>query len=160
MRGRSVEAKVLVQVELHPTEDESKVLKALSNMTGVESFTKHVQGDRAYIVQEGDTSLLSKLRALLRRERILDAARKVMLAGVEGSTITFHLNKQVAYAGHVSFCMPEGESPLGPITFHIKAEDPKALIDWLATKTIDGVPVDELWKSGSQHSAPSERRSR
>ncbi|MDH5811072.1 MAG: RNA-binding domain-containing protein [Candidatus Methanomethylicaceae archaeon] len=155
-----MEAKVIVQVELNPTEDESKVIRALSNLIDVPSFTKHAHGNRAYIVLEGDASLLSKLRALLRRERILDAARKVMLAGVEGSTITFHLNKQVAYAGHVSFCMPEGESPLGPITFHIKTEDPKLLIDWLATKTIDGVPVDELWKSGSQHFAQSERRSR
>lgn len=155
-----MEVKVIVQVELHPTEDESKVIKALSNLTGFESFTKHVHGNRAYLVQEGDISLLSRLRLLLRRERILDAARKVMLAGVEGFTITFHINKQVAYAGHVSFCMPEGESPLGPITFHIKTEDPKSLIDWLATKTIDGVPVDELWKSEFPHSAQWEKRSR
>ncbi|MCX8182524.1 MAG: hypothetical protein N3D12_05340 [Candidatus Methanomethyliaceae archaeon] len=155
-----MEAKVIVQAELNPTEDESKVIKSLSNLIDIQSLKKHVQGNRVFIVQEGDASLLSKLRALLRRERILDAARKVMLAGVEGSTITFHINKQVAYAGHVSFCLPEGESPLGPITFHIKTEDPKSLIDWLATKTIDGIPVDELWRSGSQHSAPSERRSK
>lgn len=155
-----METKVIVQVELNPTEDESKVVKAISNLTGVQSFKKHVLGNRAYIVQEGDSSLLSNLRALLRRERILDAARKAMLAGVKGSTITFHINKQVAYAGHVSFCMPNGESPMGPITFHIQTEDPKSLIDWLATKTIDGIPVDELWRSGSQHSARSGRPSK
>ncbi len=155
-----MEARVFVQVELNPTEDESKVIKALINVTGVESYKKHVEGGRGYIVQEGDISLLLKLRNLLRRERILDAARRVMLSGVEGSTVAFHLNKQVAYAGHISFCMPEGESPLGPITFHIKTEDPKSLIEWLATKTIDGVPVDELWRSESQRSARSERLSR
>lgn len=151
---------MVVQTELHPTEDESKVAKALFNVTGVQSYKKYVEGGRGFIVQEGNLSMLSRLRVLLRRERILDAARRVLFSGVEGSTITFHINKQVAYAGHVSFCMPEGESPLGPITFHIKTENPKALIDWLATKTIDGVPVDDLCRLEYQHSARSERRSR
>ncbi|MGQ9759303.1 MAG: RNA-binding domain-containing protein [Candidatus Methanomethylicaceae archaeon] len=155
-----MEGRVIVQTELNPTEDESKVLRAVLNVTGVQSYKKYVESGRGFIVQEGDLSLLSRLRSLLRRERILDAARRVMLGGVEGSTITFYINKQAAYAGHVSFCMPEGESPLGPITFHIKTENPKALIDWLATKTIDGVPVDDLCRLESQRSAPSGRRSR
>lgn len=82
------------------------------------------------------------MRSLLRRERILDAARKMMLRGMEGSTVTFCMNKQVAHAGHISFCRPAGESPMGPITFCISDDDPYSLIEWLATRTIDGVPVD------------------
>lgn len=134
--------RVLVRAEVNPTEDESKVRAAVANLTGSDSFARAHEGRKVVLIQEGDRGLLVHLRALLRRERILDAARKMMQRGVEGTSITFHLNKQVAHAGHVSFCRPTGESPMGPITFHISDEDPRSLIEWLATKTVDGVPVD------------------
>lgn len=47
-----------------------------------------------------------------------------------GRIVTF-LNKQVAFAGHVSFCEPVGESPLGPIRVEIESEDLIGMIDWL-----------------------------
>ena len=78
---------------------------------------------------------LRKFHDLLRREMILDAARAVLLRGLQGNTITFHLNKQVAYVGHISFSQPVGESPLGPIRVEIRCDDPRGLIDWLAPKT-------------------------
>ncbi|MFQ6074145.1 MAG: hypothetical protein ACE5KC_02885, partial [Candidatus Bathyarchaeia archaeon] len=78
---------------------------------------------------------LTKLYNLLRRERIRDAARGVLYKGLSGNSITFCLNKQVAYAGHISFCQPVAESPLGPIKVQITCDNPKELIDWLAPKT-------------------------
>lgn len=143
-------AKVIIRAKLNPTEDESKVLRAIVNLTGFENYKKEHEGNFDYIIQEGDESLLVRLRELLRKERILDAARRIIMQGVEGQTIIFHLNKQVAYMGRISFCRPEGESPLGPITFQIWTENVKELIDWLATRTIGGVPVDELCPSESQ----------
>ena len=137
-----MKVKVSVQAELNPTEDESRVMDAICNLTGSRDYTKTIRGKKSYIVQEGDESLLLKLRAVLRSERILDAARKIIMRSVEDDTINFCINKQVAFAGHVSFCRPSGESPLGPISFSITTDDPKALIDWLATKTIDGFPVE------------------
>ncbi len=78
---------------------------------------------------------LTKLYNLLRRERIRDAARGVLFKGLSQNSITFYLNKQVAYAGHISFCQPSGESPLGPIKVQITCDKPKELIEWLAPKT-------------------------
>jgi hypothetical protein len=157
-----LEIKVLVEAEVHPTEDEHKVAQAITNLTGSASFKKLQVGRRQYLAQEGGQELLFSFRSLLRRERTLDAARKMMLRGIDEqeSKITFFVNKQVAMADHLSFCMPEGESPMGPISFTIETADPKSLIEWLATRTIDGIPVDELCQSGSQHSALSERRSK
>ena len=157
-----MQIKVLVETEVHPTEDEGKVTQAVTNLTGSGSFKKVQIGRRAYLTQEVGEEFLSAFRSLLRRERILDAARKILLRGTdeEASRITFFVNKQVAITGHLSFCMPEGESPMGPISFAIETGNPKSLIEWLATRTIDGTPVDELCQSGSQHSAHSERRSR
>jgi predicted RNA binding protein with dsRBD fold (UPF0201 family) len=134
--------RVLVRAEINPTEDEAKVRAAVSNLTGSSAFSKANEGRKVILTQDGDRGLLIYLRTLLRRERILDAARKMMQRGVEGSTVTFFMNKQVALAGHASFCRPTGESPMGPITFSISDNDPYSLIEWLATRTVDGVPVD------------------
>jgi len=137
-----VKVKVSVQSELNPTEDESKVIDAVSNITGSRGYTKTIRGKKSYIVQEGDETLLLRLRSLLRSERILDAARKIIMRSVEDDTINFCINKQVAYVGHVSFCRQSGESPLGPISFSITTDNPNELIDWLAARTIDGFPVE------------------
>ena len=69
------------------------------------------------------------------REQILDAARKVLFNGIQGNTVCFYLNKQVAYVGHISFSQSVGESPLGPIRVEIESDNPHAVIDWLAPKT-------------------------
>ncbi len=155
-----MDVKVVVESELNPTEDEGKVVGAMANLTGSGSVRRVRQGRRVFLLQEGDQCLLIRFRSLLRSERILDAARKVILRGIEGKRIEFCVNKQVASAGHISFCQREGESPLGPISFHVVAEDPYSLIDWLATKTVDGVPVDELCRSESRRYVHSGRRSR
>jgi hypothetical protein len=133
---------VLVRAEVNLTEDEAKVRTAMTNLTGSDHFSRASEGKRLVLAQEGDRNLLLQLRTLLRRERILDAARKMMQRGIEGNNITFYINKQVAIANHVSFCRPIGESPMGPITFSIFDDDPHSLIEWLATKTVYGIPVD------------------
>jgi predicted RNA binding protein with dsRBD fold (UPF0201 family) len=78
---------------------------------------------------------LTKLLNLLRRERIRNAARKAFFQGLRGETISFFLNKQVAFVGHVSFSEEEAESPLGPVKVRIECEDPKGLINWLAPRS-------------------------
>jgi predicted RNA binding protein with dsRBD fold (UPF0201 family) len=75
--------------------------------------------------------VLERFRMILQRDRIRAAARSQLFRGLEGSRIVVFLNKQVAFAGHVSFSAPEGESPLGPIRLSIEAEDPVGVIDWL-----------------------------
>ncbi len=68
---------------------------------------------------------------IIQRDRIRAAAGAALRRATDGNRITFFLNKQVAYAGHVSFCEPEGESPLGPIRVVIDADDPAGIIDWI-----------------------------
>ena len=81
---------------------------------------------------EGDNlSCLEKFRLVLQRDRIRAAARAVLSRGIEQDRIVAFLNKQVAYAGHVSFCEPEGESPLGPIRLEVESEDLMGIIEWL-----------------------------
>jgi predicted RNA binding protein with dsRBD fold (UPF0201 family) len=75
---------------------------------------------------------LDNLKGLLRQEAIRDAARKLLLKSISGSSIVVHLNKQAALAGKVSFCERYDESPLGPVTLTITNENPEQLVNWLA----------------------------
>jgi predicted RNA binding protein with dsRBD fold (UPF0201 family) len=128
-------SRVLLLSVVNPTEDVERVKVAFSNVFEDLRFGLLKEGDHEVLRAEAEGERgLAKLRSLLRQDRILAAARKVFLGGVRGSEIAFFLNKQVAYAGHVSFCGPRGESPLGPIEVRIFTEDPVALIDWLAPR--------------------------
>ena len=83
---------------------------------------------------------LKTLHELLRRQRILDSARSVMLKGLVGEAISFQISKQAALMGLVSF--PPEEEPVGSI--HIQITGGVVVIDWLAPQTRDGVPVQEI----------------
>ena len=127
---------VKVDVDVNPTEDPNKVQVAVEKMLGEIRLEIVRNGDKEQMIgrSEGREALL-RFHDLLRREQILDAARKVLFRGIQGNTIRFYLNKQVAYVGHISFSQSVGESPLGPIHVEIESDDPKAVIDWLAPKT-------------------------
>jgi len=127
---------VRVEAEVNPTEDAEKVRVAIQKVFGSISLELVEEGEyRRLIGRAEGLEALSRFYDLLRRERILDAARTVLLKGVQGNRIVFYLNKQVAYVGHISFSEPYGESPLGPIHVEIECDDPKSLIDWLTPKT-------------------------
>ena len=79
---------------------------------------------------------LEKFHNLLRRERIRSAARPVLFEGIDKKTISFCLNKQVAYAGHISFSKEVNESPLGPIKVKITCENPRELVEWLVPRNL------------------------
>jgi predicted RNA binding protein with dsRBD fold (UPF0201 family) len=125
-----------IETEINPTENSDKVKLAIENMFGSVEFEVQTEKRGGVLTARLKGSEgLTKFYNLLRRERIRDAARTVLFRGLEGKTISFLLNKQVAYAGHVSFSEPTGESPLGPIKVEISCDNPKELIDWLAPRT-------------------------
>ena len=131
------DVQIRVEVEVNQTEDLVKVKTAVENMFGPVDFdAKEKTWGQLLIVHLSGTQGLTKLSNLLKREQILAAARKVLRSSVDGNLITFYLNKQVAYAGHVSFCQQSHESPLGPITVKIDCDDPKKLVNWLAPRPI------------------------
>ncbi len=131
------EVNLYVEVEVNPTEDSAKVKQAVENIFGNLELEEKPQRRGSLLAgQTTNMENLSKFGNLLRRERIRDAARGVLFKGLKGDKITFYLNKQVAYAGHVSFSEPMAESPLGPMRIQIKSNNPVKLIDWLAPRTV------------------------
>ena len=127
---------VYVEAEVNPTEDEEKVKTAINNIVGNATFTASPAYKGAILKAEakGQESLI-KLRNILRSDRIRDAARKMLFRAIHGDKIIFCLNKQVAFAGHVSFSEETAESPLGPIRVTIESTNPVQVVEWLAEKT-------------------------
>lgn len=137
--------KIRVEVEVRPTEDLEKVKKALLNVFEPGKI-EVVERDKGYKLLVGESSSyrsLVKVHELIRRERIMDAARKMLRKGVIGNMLVFKVNKQAAYQGRLSFVDTDSESPMGAITFIIEANNPYEIIDWLAPRTSMGKP---LWE--------------
>lgn len=130
------EVKVIIEAEVNPTETAEKVKIAVTNIFGAIPTTMAPLNIGSKIIAEaGGINILANFRDSLRRDQVRAAARKVFFAGLRENTIFFCLNKQAAFANHVSFSQEIGESPLGPIRVTIKCQNPSELIDWLAPRT-------------------------
>ena len=122
---------VIVESDILPTEDESKVERAVRNIFPlIEIHLDENNGKRIKAYAKG-LKILSELHNLLKRNRIRAAARSIMMRSISASSITVALNKQAAYAGHISFTTDPNESPLGPIILTIQSPKPQEVIDWL-----------------------------
>jgi len=131
-----VEVTVFVETEIYPTESEENVKASVTGFLDnvVITVNPAAKGCTLTAVANGQESLI-KLRNMLRNDRIRDAARRFLFKSIRGNMISFCLNKQVAFAGHISFSEQIAESPLGPIRVNIETENTEQLIDWLAEKT-------------------------
>ncbi|MEJ2241058.1 MAG: RNA-binding domain-containing protein [Candidatus Bathyarchaeota archaeon] len=126
---------VKIEVTVNPTEDLEKVKKAVENIFGNLEFNiKPGTGGNVYVSENRGYEALIRFHDLLNREMILAAARKLFRGEMTEKSVNFYLNKQVAYAGHISFSQETSESPLGPIKVQIYCDNPKIIIDWLAPR--------------------------
>ena len=135
------EIAVRIEVEVNPTEDLEKVKLAVANIFGSVTFKVESRTwGQLLIAETQGTEGLTKIHNLLSREQIRAAARKVFFSGMTEKSVSFYLNKQVAYAGHISFSQQTAESPLGPLNVQIRCSNPQELIEWLTPKTTQRKP--------------------
>ena len=118
------------------TESEEKVRTAVANLFAGLPIVVNSSHDGSVLEAKvkGQDALI-KFRNLLRNDRIRDAARRALLKSTKNGAVVFCLNKQVAFAGHISFSEEIAESPLGPIKVTVECDDPRKLVDWLAPRT-------------------------
>jgi predicted RNA binding protein with dsRBD fold (UPF0201 family) len=131
--------RILVEAEVKPSEDPSKVEKAVKNLFPSLSLER---GEEKVVGISEDPAVLSHLRELLRLQAIRDSARSVLLKGKGEERLEFGVNKQVAFVGKVSFT--EGETPLGPIRVVIETKNPELVVDYLAPRTKRGKALKEI----------------
>ncbi len=121
---------------VRPTERVELVVSAIEKL--FPSLIMDIRGDR--IEAYDGLESLKTFHRLLREQKILDTARTVMRNGLLGDAVQFRLNKQAALMGKVNF--PPEEEPLGSI--HIQITGGERIIDWLAPKTENGMPIREM----------------
>jgi predicted RNA binding protein with dsRBD fold (UPF0201 family) len=125
-----------VDAEVNPTESEAKVKEAIERIFGSVPLTsKQASRGSVLVTETHGKEPLVEFCNLLRREHIRAAARAILLGGIDRNAVGFCLNKQAAYAGHISFAGEVGESPLGPIRVRIESPNPHELINWLTSGT-------------------------
>ncbi len=105
--------------------------RALSNLF-LGPLKESQEGKRVFLVLDSDKiDSLERFRMIIQRDRIRAAAAAVLHKSSGPDGFLVFLNKQVAFVNHVSFCEPEGESPLGPIRFEVQTIDPFKVINWI-----------------------------
>ena len=120
-----------ISARLQPTEDPGKVEQAIRNIfSEIELETK--QGVVSARLE--GLEALSGLRGRIAQDRIRDTVKTVFTRWAEGDLLSFGLNRQAAYAGHVSLNL-KGEDPMGPIQVRVEG-DVQSLITYLCEKTM------------------------
>jgi uncharacterized protein len=128
------EVRVIAKAHLNPTESEEKLEKAITNLFGEFPLRRSKENGVTYIVLEAEGfDALRQLKQRIASDRIRDATRAMLSRwAAKNEKVTFHLNRQAAYANHVSI-YHASKSPLGPIEVEIEGP-PEEIIEMLTGK--------------------------
>lgn len=124
---------VRISAPVFPSEDPEKVKEAILRIFP-DAVLEVTERDI-----EGTAESIDNFKLQIRKQKILDTARKILLKGQSDDRTVFRMNKQVAYAGKISFT--EERTILGAIRVTIEDSDLSVLIDKVAPNTIDGEEV-------------------
>jgi predicted RNA binding protein with dsRBD fold (UPF0201 family) len=119
-----------LRATISASEDPSRVLAAMRAVLGDCDYSVD-EPPGMILIHSESSRCLQKLHDQLRDRRVRDAARRLMLASIEGSILPLKLNRQAAAAGVLALCSNAIESPLGPINMEIETDSPERLVDWL-----------------------------
>ena len=123
---------VTISCPVNPSEDPDKVAAAIL----------HIFPDAELELSDSGfegTATIKHFSNLIRKQKILDATRGVMLKNRRNDRTWVNLNKQVATVGKVSFA--DKNPVLGAIEVCIQDDDIEGLIDIVAPVTVNGEEV-------------------
>jgi len=123
---------VTVACPVNPSEDPEKV----------EAAVLSIFPDAELELSDGwfrGSASMNHFSKQIRKQKILDATRGVMMKNIRGNKTWVNLNKQVATVGKVSFV--DKNPILGAIEVCIEDDDIESLIDIIAPVTVDGEEV-------------------
>jgi len=131
---------VRITTPVHDTEVTDRVADAIRNVFP----NADVEERHGELVAE--THSLDRFAELLRRQEILDTARKEFLDGRRGDSFSFALKKQAAFEGVVNFAVGDPDE-LGDVAVRVTVDQPDAetFVDHLAPPTQEGRPVEDPW---------------
>ena len=123
---------VTIECLVNPSEDDEKVEAAILSIFPDAELERTSKGYKG-------TATIDHFSKMIRRQKILDATRGVMLKNRRGDKTWVNLNKQVATVGKISFA--DKNPVLGAIEVCIEDDDIEGLIDIVAPVTVNGEEV-------------------
>ena len=122
-----------ISCPIYPSEDPEKVKTAVLKVFPDASIEETDDGIK------GTSGSLDRFSKQIRKQKILDTTRSILIHGKRGDRTRFFLNKQVAFVGKISFC--EERTILGTIKVVVIDDNLDDLIDRVAPVTVDGEEV-------------------
>ncbi len=130
--------KIIISVEIRPTEDEKKILGALNKLFRVDpnKLIKKKLGLYDLLIYESNTLETLEIFVLRVKQRNISThIRAYLEKNIIGNKTHIFINKQAAIIGKVSLCDSPNECPLGAITIEIEANNPNELLEIISKLT-------------------------
>jgi len=111
---------IKIKAQLQPTEDPEKVKKAIHNLFGNIPLN-HDKEESLITAKLEEPESLRDFRSRIAQDRIRTTLNNTLTRWTKDNYLSFGLNRQAAYAGHVSLNLTN-EDPMGPIQVQIRGD--------------------------------------
>ena len=131
MKIPNYNCKIDVYCTINPSEDESKIQQAISNILPeieIQINDNSIKGTS----QSFET--LSNIFEVIHSRKTQRVYRRFLNNNLRNNSTWFYLNKQAAFANSIALCDNEEESPLGPIKIVLASKNIEEVIDWLVSE--------------------------
>ena len=131
MKIPNYNCKIDVYCTINPSEDESKVEQAISNILPeieIQINDNSIKGTSQSL------ETLSNIFEVIHSRKTQRVYRRFLNNNLRNNSTWFYLNKQAAFANSIALCDNEEESPLGPIKIVLASKNIEEVIDWLVSE--------------------------
>ncbi len=131
MKTPDFNCKIDVYCIINPSEDQTKVEQAISNI--LPDIEIQINEDSLKATSQ-NLETLSNIFKVIHTRKIQRVYRRFLNNNLCNDSTWFYLNKQAAFSNTVSLCDEAEESPLGPIKIVLTSKNIEDIIDWLVSK--------------------------
>ena len=131
MKTPDFNCKIDVYCIINPSEDQTKVEQAISNI--LPDIEIQINEDSLKATSQ-NLETLSNIFKVIHTRKIQRVYRRFLNNNLCNDSTWFYLNKQAAFSNTVSLCDEAEESPLGPIKIVLTSKNIEHIIDWLVSK--------------------------
>lgn len=122
--------KIDVYCTINPSEDQTKVEQAISNI--LPDIEIQINDDSLKATSQ-NLETLSNIFEVIHSHKIQRVYKRFLNNNLRNDSTWFYLNKQAAFSNTVSLCDEAEESPLGPIKIVLTSKNIEDIIDWLVS---------------------------
>ena len=131
MKTPDLNCKIDVYCIINPSEDQTKVEQAISNI--LPDIEIQINDDSLKATSQ-NLETLSNIFEVIHSHKIQRVYRRFLNNNLRNDSTWFYLNKQAAFSNTVSLCDEAEESPLGPIKIVLTSKNIEDIIDWLVSE--------------------------